>query len=37
MRNQGGQGQVDPEWSVTASLTRLAEDIGLSYSTVAAW
>ncbi|MGN5392579.1 DUF6192 family protein [Streptomyces sp. JL7001] len=34
MREPGGQGPAGPEWSVTATLTRLAEDVGLKYSTV---
>lgn len=34
MREPGGHNDVDPEWSVTAVLTRLAEDIGLKFSTV---
>lgn len=34
MRKPGGHNDVDPEWSVTAVLTRLAEDIGLKFSTV---
>lgn len=34
MREPGGHHGVDPEWSVTATLTRLAEDIGLKFSTV---
>nr|WP_228873957.1 hypothetical protein [Streptomyces halstedii] len=34
LRDRSGQGTVDPEWSVTATLTRLAEDIGLKFSTV---
>jgi hypothetical protein len=36
MRDSGGHNDVDPEWSVTAVLTRLAEDIGLKFSTVKA-
>jgi transposase len=34
MREPGGHHAVDPEWSVTTTLTRLAEDIGLKFSTV---
>lgn len=34
MRETGGGVPADPEWSVTATLTRLAEDIGLKFSTV---
>lgn len=34
MREPGGHNAVDPEWSVTAALTRLGEDIGLKFSTV---
>ncbi|MGW0990707.1 DUF6192 family protein [Streptomyces sp. NPDC002486] len=34
MREPGGHHAVDPEWSVTMTLTRLAEDIGLKFSTV---
>ncbi|MEO3768629.1 DUF6192 family protein [Streptomyces sp. B8F3] len=34
MREPGGHHGVDSEWSVTTTLTRLAEDIGLKFSTV---
>ncbi|MEV7856989.1 DUF6192 family protein [Streptomyces sp. NPDC088183] len=34
MRETSGGASADPEWSVTATLTRLAEDIGLKFSTV---
>ncbi|WP_097977619.1 DUF6192 family protein [Streptomyces sp. gb14] len=34
MHETGGGVPADPEWSVTATLTRLAEDIGLKFSTV---
>ncbi|RST20770.1 RacO protein [Streptomyces sp. WAC04770] len=34
MQKRGGHQAGDPEWSVNATLTRLAEDIGLKFSSV---
>ncbi|MFE6026943.1 hypothetical protein [Streptomyces niveus] len=34
LRKRGGQQAGDPEWSVNARLTRLAEDIGLKFNSV---